>query len=260
MRITPINQQQQYKNPNFKGAGTQAAKLSDDVLSAVNNALKTSFTDVLPKAGKAEKPLGPIYNTITDGIANVIGKLSTTKTSKKLVSGLNHLPKPSARMADLASFTITFFYVNNTRKSKKIEEERKLPMMINNISITVVSSALAALIDKVSDVFLDNIKNAFYQKKGADVLDNVIKSVPSIANESEDTLKEVAKTIIKSDQFKKQLKDYTKRVEKAKSLTIFSFVVRFLVTVLMGPIATKIVNYIKDSAQAKKPQGEDKKV
>lgn len=248
MKITPVMQNNINKT-NFKGASSQLPKYSEEVMDAISSSISDAFANVLPKAGKNEKPLGPIYSRITKGIAKGIGALAPTNTSKKLVEGLNHFKKPSARMADLASIAITFFYVNNTMKSKKIDEDRKMPLAINNVTVTVVSSTMAALIDKASDVFLDRVKGAFYHQKGVEVLDKVIEKVPSLAKENENDLAELGKTILQSKEFKRGLKDYTKRVEKAKSLTIFSFVVRFLVTVLMVPVAGKLVSMIKNSAQ-----------
>ena len=197
---------------------------------------------------------------ITDGIAYIIGSLSNSETSKKLVSRLGNFKKPSARMADLASFAITFFYVNNTRKSEKIEEERKMPLMVNNIAVTVVSSTMAALIDKGSDVILDRVKAALCLKKGKQVLDGVINNTPDILNRlNGGSIEDLAEDIMRSKEFRMKIKDYTKRFEKAKSLTVFSITVRFLVTVLMVPVAGKIVKIIKEKMVKDKNQATQNK-
>ena len=260
MKITPAQQ----NKVNF---GNAQQKFSKEVLEAMSQATKEVFDEFVPKvAKKAQKEMSPAYNKLTDGIAVGIGKLANTNTSKKIVNGLNYFAKPSARMADLASIAITFFYVNNTRKSKKIEQERKMPLMINNVAVTVVSSTMAATIDKVSDVFLDKVKTDVCIKNGVKVLNKVIEKVPEVAQQGDDQLKELGKAILKSDDFRHGLKDYTKCVEKAKSLTIFSFVVRFLVTVLMVPVAGKIVEIVKknfnttpDKTQQKEQKPEENK-
>lgn len=254
MRITPVSQYKK-NSTNFKG---MESKYSQKVMDVINSSIKESFSDVLPKAGKDAKEMGKVYDKITDGIGHVIGSATNTTFSKKCVEALNHFKKPSARMADLASFAITFFYVNNTRKSEKIPEERKMPLMVNNITVTAVSSTMAALIDKGSDVFLDRVKGAFYQEKGKQVLDEVIKKAPEVLEKGEDGIKELGKDILNSKEFRKGIRDYTKRVEKAKSLTIFSFTVRFLVTVLMVPVAGKIVEIIKEKTGRAKPKEENK--
>lgn len=249
MKIAPATQ---YNNhSNFKGL---ESKYSPKVVDAINSSIKESFKSVLPEITEKTETLGPIYDKITDGIGHVIGRCSNTKISQKCVSALSHFKKPSARMADLASFAITFFYVNNTRKSEKIPEERKMPLMVNNITVTAVSSTMAALIDKASDVFLDRVKGAFYEEKGTEVLDKVIKKAPEVLDKGEKGIKELGKDILSSKEFRKGLKQYTKGVEKAKSLTIFAFTVRFLVTVLMVPVAGKIVQIIKEKTAQNKAQ------
>lgn len=273
MKITPVTQNK--NNANFKGASS-IAKYSDELQNVITNAINGSFENVLkqveekapskisefinniPAIKKINKKTNEIYKKGINGIAWLIGQASDTKLSKKLVNGLSHFKKPSARMADLASFAITFFYVNNTRKSKKIEKERKMPLMINNITVTVVSSTMAALIDKGSDVILDRVKGALCLKKGEEVLNNVIKNASDLIDKTDGkSIEQLAEDILKSKEFRIKVKDYTKRFEKAKSLTVFSFTVRFLVTVLMVPVAGKIVKIVKEK-MAKTPQTESK--
>ena len=216
MQITPAVQN---RNTNFKGASS-IAKYSDNVQKAITQSIDSVFENVLLKTAKElgnkkesklakhitdakafkaiKKHTDKIEDKITSGIAWIIGKTANTEPSKKMVVGLSHFKKISARMADLASIAITFFYVNNTRKSKKIEEERKMPLMVNNIAITVVSSTMAALIDKGSDVVLDRVKGALCLQKGKQVLDNVIEKVPNIEKELNGrNIQEFAENILK---------------------------------------------------------------
>ena len=253
---------------NFAGASS-IDKYNETIKQAIKNSINSSFEKVLPQINKSEKiklidrlpsiiknkkavqsafaKSEEMYNGLINLIAKGIGKASNTDLSKYLVKKLNYFKKPSARMADLASFVITFFYVNNTRKSEKIEEERKMPLMVNNITVTLVSSTMAALIDKGSDVVLDRVKGALCTQKGKEVLDGVINSVPDVASNLQgQSIEQLAEDILKSKEFRSKIKDYTKRFEKAKSLTIFSFTVRFLITVLMVPVAGKIVKIIKE--------------
>lgn len=289
MKITPVAQHK--NNANFKGASS-ISKYSEDIQKVIKGSIQSSFSDVLLEATneatkeqsviskflskftvakkaqefftnntvvkKVQKFSSDAYDKAIAGIAAVIGKAANTDTSKKFVETLNHFKKPSARMADLASFAITFFYVNNTRKSKKIEEERKMPLMVNNIAVTAVSSTMAALIDKGSDVILDRVKGALCLKKGKEVLDNVVNTVPDITEKIDGhSIEEFTEDILKSKEFRIKIKDYAKRFEKAKSLTVFSITVRFLVTVLMVPVAGKLVKIIKEY-MAKNNQNSDK--
>ncbi len=266
MKIAPV-QNSPKNNVNF-GAVSSISKYGDNLQNAIVKSIDKSFDNILPKISDNEKELGPIYDKITDGIASIIGTAANTGVSKKLVNTLNKFKKPSARMADLASFAITFFYVNNTRKSKKIEEERKMPLMVNNIAITIVSSTMAALIDKFSDVALDRVKGALYNQKGTQVLEQTLDTIKSanLTNElNGHSIEELGKDILSSQEFIKNIREYSKRFEKAKSLTIFSITVRFLVTVLMVPVVGKLVKMIKENvnkdpqqAQAQQTQAQPK--
>lgn len=248
MKIAPV-QNSPKNNVNF-GAVSSISKYGDNLQNAIVKSIDKSFDNILPKISDNEKELGPIYDKITDGIASIIGTAANTGVSKKLVNTLNKFKKPSARMADLASFAITFFYVNNTRKSKKIEEERKMPLMVNNIAVTVVSSTMAALIDKFSDVALDRVKGALYNQKGTQALENTVNAIKNNANLAQEfkghSVEELGKDILSSQEFIKNIREYSKRFEKTKSLTIFAITVRFLVTVLMVPVVGKLVKMIKE--------------
>ena len=248
MKIAPV-QNNPKNNVNF-GAVSSISKYGDNLQNAIVKSIDKSFDNILPKISDNEKELGPIYDKITDGIASIIGTAANTGISKKLVNTLNKFKKPSARMADLASFAITFFYVNNTRKSKKIEEERKMPLMVNNIAVTVVSSTMAALIDKFSDVALDRVKGALYNQKGTQALENTVNAIKNNANLAQEfkghSVEELGKDILSSQEFIKNIREYSKRFEKTKSLTIFAVTVRFLVTVLMVPVVGKLVKMIKE--------------
>lgn len=248
MKIAPV-QSSPKNNVNF-GAVSSISKYGDNLQNAIVKSIDKSFDNILPKISDNEKELGPIYDKITDGIASIIGTAANTGVSKKLVNTLNKFKKPSARMADLASFAITFFYVNNTRKSKKIEEERKMPLMVNNIAVTVVSSTMAALIDKFSDVALDRVKGALYNQKGTQALENTVNAIKNNANLAQEfkghSVEELGKDILSSQEFIKNIREYSKRFEKTKSLTIFAVTVRFLVTVLMVPVVGKLVKMIKE--------------
>ncbi len=108
-------------------------------------------------------------NLLGEPIARLFGKVSTTKVAKKIIEGTSHFEKPSPRWSDLTSIAITFFYINNTRKSEKIEPERKLPLMINNGMVTIASSLAAFAIDKVTDKPMEEILQGYLKKHEASI-------------------------------------------------------------------------------------------
>lgn len=137
-------------NPAFKGKGPEFVQEAIELASEKKNIFskaKTFYTNVLGEP-----------------IARVFGRAATTKPAQWVVEKASHFEKVSPRWSDLASFAITFFYVNNTRKSEKIDEERKLPLMINNVMVTGASSAAAFLIDKYTDKPMENLLKSYITK------------------------------------------------------------------------------------------------
>lgn len=131
-------------------------------------------------ARKKIPSLGEIKNQyceiLGEPIAKFIGWVSGTKPGQKLVEASAKFEKPSARWSDMASIAITYFYVQNTAKSKKIEEERKLPLMINNVMVTIASSTAAFLIDKFTDKPMEEIFRGYLKNHEADMLSKANKN------------------------------------------------------------------------------------
>ena len=222
---------------------------------------------------KGIKPLsftGSTTSVLIDKIAKTIESASMSNFGEKCVETLAKLPKPSARMADFESIMLTGYWVQNTARSKKIDPDQKLGLNTQTVLVTVVSSAMAYLIDllldglikkgenRYSTILQDNIKELARKIKPEDNLKETIKESCKKLNNPE----EIAKTIIKkgidinnSEQIKeianKLASGYGKKLSKFKSLTIFTLVVRFLVPVLMVKPSGKIKQKIKKIQQEK---------
>ena len=228
---------------------------------------------------------------------------------QKLVETTARFEKPSARWSDLASFAITYFYVSNTAKSEKIEEERKLPLMINNVMVTAASSTAAFLIDKYTDKPMENLLRSYLKHRDADLFNKsnskIVDALKIALDEGADSIdldamkrhsdellsggwdnftdalkdsitalknndvvqRAIKEKIIENDDiaklaasgFEKQAKSIYGNISKAKSLTVFTLTVRFLVTVLMTPVIGQVValvnkklgrgEYAKDNKQ-----------
>ncbi len=248
-----------------------------------------SFTGALGNAKKAYDDF------LGEPIAKLIGKFAPTKVGQGLVRTAAKFEKPAARWSDMASIAITYFYVNNTRKSEKIEEDRKLPLIVNNIMVTAASSAAAFLIDKYTDKPVEHLLSGYMKKHGSEmfqksngsVIENVKKGINNASDfdlknmtkhsaellsggvenlsdvaktgikelQNNDVIKEgIKKGLFKSDDvakmalsgFEKYAGKINKNISKAKSLTVFTLTVRFLVTVLMTPVIGKVVEFIKN--------------
>lgn len=156
-------------------------------------------------------------------IAKGVAKLSQTKFSDRLVDFTRKLPNPPARWADLESFAVTFFYMWNTWKSDKIDEERKIPSMIQNGAVTIASSLAALAIDELCSPLINKLTLAY-------------KNLPP---------EKIAELGGKS------AKEFFDASNKLKSNTVFTAVVRFIVPVLMVPAVGKIVAALKKKSAEK---------
>ncbi len=185
-----------------------------------NNKENTSFKGVEKKVTEADK-----------FIAQQVAKLSQTRGSQKLVDVTRKLKSAPARWCDLESVAVTLFYMWNTWKSEKIDEERKVPSMIQNGAVTIASSAAAAMVDSLCDPIVDKI---------------VLKYI-DLYNKNPDFIKQIEG---------KKPKDFYGAIKKLKSNTVFTAVVRFIIPVLMVPVVGKIVEKLNEK---KKEQQEESK-
>ena len=198
-----------------------------------------------------------------------------SKFGQACVNSLASLPKilnkPSARMADLESILVTLYWINNTNKSKKIEPSQKLGLNVHSATVTIVSSTCAFIIDTLLDGLIDRTA-----KKYGNIIEEIAQTIPEnikqSANKEEliNFLKEKTSTLLNSEKIVKSLSNvdlankdsitqainslsstYKRQLSKFKSLTIFTFVVRFLVPVLMVPVSGTLKKKIVERQKQK---------
>ncbi len=222
---------------------------------------------------------GSAANVVIDNLAKGIETISMSSFGEKSVEILAKLPKPTARMNDIESGLLTTWWVQNTIRSKKIDPDQKLGLNVQTILVTLIASASAFIIDALLDGLLDK-----GEKKYAQILEEKIKNVAKeISNNPSANLEqlikesckklsgaeEIAKKIIKSNAditnsaaIKKiaetLAKNYKGKLGKFKSLTIFTFVVRFLVPVLTVKPAGKLKQKIKEYMKERREKLENK--
>ena len=218
---------------------------------------------------------GSLQDTAINNIALNVEKLSMSKFGQACVNSLASLPKilnkPSARMADLESILVTLYWINNTNKSKKIEPSQKLGLNVHSATVTIVSSTCAFIIDTLLDGLIDRTA-----KKYGNIIEEIAQTIPEnikqSANKEEliNFLKEKTSTLLNSEKIVKSLSNvdlankdsitqainslsstYKRQLSKFKSLTIFTFVVRFLVPVLMVPVSGTLKKKIVERQKQK---------
>lgn len=172
--------------------------------------------------------------------------------------------EPSARMADLESILLTGYWVQNTARSKKIAPDQKFGLNLHTVLVTLVSSTCAFLIDRFTKGPVDAVKNQ-YKNEVENIVSGLKNNLAKNASKEEilQFAKKEAEGLLSSEKIAKQLSkvdlandkavakvvedladSYGSKITKLKSLTIFTFVVRFFVPVLLVPLS----GYIKKKA------------
>ncbi len=196
-------------------------------ITPANNFSNIQYQNSRPSFKGKEKVFNRLYNSIglTELIAKSAAALAQTKTSDKLVKATQTWKSPSARWCDLENAAITFFYMYNTAKSKDIDEERKLPSMLQNAAVSIAATIASASVDKLFDPLIN--------KTGYEYQNLSEEAVKKLYNNSK-------------HHNLKSVKDYHGAIKKLKSNTVFTAVVRFIIPVIMVPAVGTLVAKLKE--------------
>lgn len=127
---------------NFAGNATKINKPqeSPSFKANLNSLLKADIAE------KGKRWNQKTANVVYDTIATLMGKVIDTKQYKNFINWFkdtNFMPHLIAG----ESIWLTGFYANETRKSKSIEQEQKLPLILNQVITTALCTAGAYLLD-----------------------------------------------------------------------------------------------------------------
>ena len=119
-----------------------------------------------PEANKAKKISGiisfkGIYNNATESLAKGIGKIIDTKPMQNFVKK-HYETNYAQHITSLTDALLTFAFVHQTAKSKKIEQKRKKPLIYNSLISTGLciagGYALNGVTAKSTEKFIDKFK------------------------------------------------------------------------------------------------------
>ena len=147
------------------------------------------------------------YDKFTDKIAKGMGKVIDTKTFQNFADKLKNNDNMPTHIFSATGILLSSFFIFSTAKSKKIEKERKKPLMVNTAISCAIATTGGYTIDKMLkkpiDKFINGFKNA---NKGNPKLDK-----------------------------------YVDGIKIAKSAIIFGMLYRYIVPVISMCIAEKVV-------------------
>jgi len=198
---------------------------------------------------------GKNLDAAIDYSAYIVEKLAMSKGGEKCTDFLSkYVKKPSARMQDVESIGITIYWLLSTHLSKKIDPDQKFGLNAHTALVTLLSSISALVIDSVSDGLINKAEDAYINKinqvadeaKAALKNNDTEKSFEKIISDgcsklysSKDVIEKLSnkELLINNEENLKNVigglsYKYAKKLSKAKSLLVFTLVVRFLVPVL----------------------------
>lgn len=238
-------------NPTFKG------QIDNGRFELKNN---VSRNTVSFKGGLHSRA----YNALTEGLAKGLGKFADTKFVKSSVDFFNGESKNKiARSIGKAlnikekwfqhaiaaeSIYLTSAYMYNTHKSKAIPDDQKRPMMVNQVLVTTLCTALGYTVD-------NKISKVFNKAKSIFTATNVIKIAEGMKDQVSTAVKNAKSKGAIDAAIKLPLKHangIANGISKLKSVLVFGFIYRYFSPVFITPIANRVSEMIDKKKGASK--------
>ena len=270
------NNRYQYNYNGFKNKTNYTSKVS----FTANPAAELSAE--VEKAAKGSKFFQPLkaaikkrYENATDWMAkNIFAKIVNNKTVQNIADKIKNNNSLFNHFMSIGALITSGLYVKKTLDNKQMEEDRRKTLAINQTLTFAVSTIGAYSLDKSLDKWWNNVtaKYAGIQLNDPNFAKDYQKALAEVAKKNE-ALKAANKALPKNkrtplenapriSEFLKEHKKYNPEVHEIlskkitgmgllKSMIIFGAVYRFLVPVLVTPIANKLGEHYIAKKKAK---------
>ncbi len=157
-----------YSFMSFKGSESKSFKGFVDVKSSYDKAV-----DKNDKAKSKDPSFKGAGSVVTEGIAKGVGKLADTNKFRQFIEWFAGKKNWFPHLIAGESLWLSGFYMQQTAKSKKIEKDQKLPMILNQ-GITALACTWGAYkLDGVINKKLDAYK-AVYKRMNPNLADDLM--------------------------------------------------------------------------------------
>lgn len=121
------------------------------------------FTNINSSAQKNNKNVAfkGAGSAVTEGIAKGVGKIADTKGFRKFIEWFKEKNQWFPHLIAAESLWLSGFYMQQTAKSKTIEKDQKLPMILNQGITAVLCTIGAYKLDGVINKKLDKYKDVY---------------------------------------------------------------------------------------------------
>lgn len=250
----PYRQNKFNQNPAFTGKPAEA--IGQEMANAA-------------RGSKIFEPFTKMYDNMTSWIAkNVISHVVNNKSVQKFADKFKNNDMLFNHMLAMGSLITSGLYVKKTLDNKDMDKDRKNTLAINQVLTFIISTIGAYSMDKSLNKWWSKVTNKYVglqinDKNFASEFGQTLKGVAERNKEIKEANKKLAKADRKLleqaprvDEYLKSyikdknvalseenLKSLTKRVKGMgllKKMVVFGLVYRFIVPVLVTPIANKI--------------------
>jgi hypothetical protein len=158
----------------------------------------------------------------TDGFARVLGAIASFPPLQSIAEKLANSQNGMLHLSSAVSIILTGRTIKDIYRSKKIEEEQKLPLVLNEFLTTATTVTAGYVIDKKLD-------------KGYKRFTDIFKNV-------------------NADMYAKNPTGWDKGLKYAKTFVVIGFIYRYLGPVVVTPIANRLSALIVNHSGKKEKQ------
>lgn len=247
---------------NVGFTGNPAAELSTEVEKAA-------------RGSKLFKPFKKAYNNATDWMAkNIFAKIVNNKTVQNIADKIKNNNSLFNHFMAIGSLITSGLYIQKTLDNKQLDKDRRNTLAINQTLTFGVSTVGAYSLDKSLNNWWNKVtaKYAGIQLNDPNFANDYQTALKAVAEKNQ-ALKAANKNLPKAQrtpleiaprvgEFLKKHKDYNPEIHEIlskkitgmgllKSMIIFGTVYRFLVPVLVTPIANKLGEHMIEQRKAR---------
>lgn len=232
-----------YSFLSFKGDDSKSFKGFAKVKSSYDKA-----TDKVLASNAHNPSFKGLGGAVTEGIAKGIGKIADTNAFRKFIEWFKEKNQWFPHLIAAESLWLSGFYMQQTAKSKSIEKDQKLPMILNQGITAILCTWGAYKLDGVVNKALDGYKET-YKRMNPDMVRkaNIYSYLTKRYANNPEKLKALT-----NGEAAKEIREASKRlntkligIRLLGPIVIFTTIYRFIGPVVVTPIANKISELIE---------------
>ncbi len=232
-----------YSFMSFKGNDAKPFRGFTKIKSSYDSA-----KDNLSKNNKANPSFKGVGNMVTEGLAKGIGKVADTSYARRFINWFAEKKNWMPHLIAGESLWLSGWYMQRTARSKNIEKDQKLPMILNQGITAILCTIGAYMLDGVIKNKLEKYKET-YKSMNPDIVE-MSKKYENLLNKYANNPEQL-KIITEGEKYKtlrssyKSLNNKMTGIKLLGPIVIFTTIYRFVGPVVVTPFANWISEKIE---------------